>query len=54
MLVPVLYLVAAALSWINTIIAIAAFVLIPVLYVKPARHTRHLTSLRPLESSPQK
>jgi uncharacterized membrane protein len=53
-LVPTLYLVAAGLSWINTIIAIAAFVLIPVLYVKPARHTRHLTSLRPLESSPQK
>ena len=48
-LVPVLYLVAAGLSWINTVIAIAAFVLIPVLYVKPARHTRHLTSLRPLE-----
>ena len=52
--VPVLYLVAAGLSWINTIIAIAAFVLIPVLYVKPARHTRHLTSLRPVESSTQK
>lgn len=53
-LVPVLYLVAAGLSWINTIIAIPAFVLIPILYVRPARHTRHLTSLRPVESSPQK
>jgi TMEM175 potassium channel family protein len=53
-LVPTLYLVAAGLSWITTIIAIAAFVLIPVLYVKPARHTRHLTSLRPFESSAQK
>jgi uncharacterized membrane protein len=52
--VPVLYLAAAGLSWISTIIAIAAFVLIPVLYVKPARHTRHLTSLRPVESFPQK
>ncbi|MEA2680331.1 MAG: potassium channel family protein [Candidatus Binataceae bacterium] len=52
--VAVLYLVAAGLSWLNTIIAIAAFVLIPLLYVRPARHTRHLTSLRPLEASPQK
>jgi len=53
-LVPVLYLVAAGLSWLNTIIAIAGFVLIPLLYVKPARHTWHLTSLRPLEPSSQK
>lgn len=49
---PVLYLVAAGLSWLNTIIAIAAFILIPLLYVKPAGHTRHLTSLRPMQSAP--
>jgi hypothetical protein len=54
LVVPVLYLVAAGLSWLNTIIAIAGFVLIPLLYVKPARHTRHLTSLQPLEPSTQK
>ena len=52
--VPVLYLIAAALSRLNTIVAIAAFVRIPLHYVKPARHTRHLTSLRPLQSAPQK
>jgi hypothetical protein len=34
-------LIAAALSRLNTIVAIAAFVLIPLLYVKPT--TRHLT-----------
>jgi uncharacterized membrane protein len=52
LVVPVLYLVAAGLSWLNTIIAIAAFILIPLLYVKPAGHTRHLTSLRPMQSAP--
>lgn len=52
LVVPVLYLVAAGLSWLNTVIAIAAFILIPLLYVKPAGHTRHLTSLRPMQSVP--
>jgi uncharacterized membrane protein len=52
--VPILYVVAAGISWLNTAVAIVAFAVIPLLYVKPARHTRHLTSLRPLESSPQK
>jgi hypothetical protein len=27
---------------------VATSVIIPLLYVKPARHTRHLTSLQPL------
>jgi uncharacterized membrane protein len=54
MVVPLLYLVASALAWLSTIVAILAFVVIPALYVRPARHTRHLTSLRPLQSSPQK
>jgi uncharacterized membrane protein len=54
LVVPVLYLVAAGLSWLNTIIAIAAFAAIPLLYVRPARHTQHLTSLQPLEPSTQK
>jgi uncharacterized membrane protein len=49
--VPVLYLAASALAWLSTTAAIIAFVLIPLLYVRPARNTRHLTSLRPLQSS---
>jgi uncharacterized membrane protein len=53
-LVPALYAMAAAIAWLNTIVAIAVFVLIPLLYVRPARHTRHLTSLRPLQPAPQK
>lgn len=52
MVVPALYLAAAALAWASTIAAIAGFVLIPLLYVRPARQTRHLTSLRPLQASP--
>ncbi len=52
--VPVLYLIAAALAWLSTIAAIAGFLLIPLLYVRPARSTRHLTSLRPLQTSPKK
>ena len=46
--VAILYVVAAALAWLSPIAALASFVLIPILYVKPARQTRHLTSLRPL------
>jgi hypothetical protein len=49
--VPVLYLAASALAWLSPIAAIIAFVLIPLLYVRPARNTRHLTSLRPLQSN---
>lgn len=46
LIVPLLYGVAAALAWINTIAAFVCFALIPLLYVKPARQTRHLTSLQ--------
>jgi hypothetical protein len=53
-IVPMLYVIASALAWLSTIVAIVAFVMIPLMYVKPARHTRHLTSLRPLQSLPQK
>ncbi len=47
MLVVALYLIAIALAWVSTFLAIFCFVLIPTLYVIPARQTRHLTSLRP-------
>ncbi len=50
--VPLLYLIASAIAWLSTIAAIVAFALIPLLYVKPSRNTRHLTSLRPLQVSP--
>ena len=46
LLVVALYLGAIAVSWLSTLVAIACFALIPVLYVIPARQTRHLTSLR--------
>jgi uncharacterized membrane protein len=49
--VPILYIVAAALAWLSPIAALVCFVLIPLLYVKPARQSRHLTSLRPLQST---
>ena len=52
--VPLLYVIASALAWLSTLAAIVAFVLIPLLYVRPSRSTRHLTSLRPLQSLPQK
>jgi hypothetical protein len=52
LLVPLLYMVAAALVWLNTIVALVCFALIPLLYVKLARHTRHLTSLRGIYSAP--
>ncbi len=51
-LVPLLYIVAAALAWLSTIVAFVCFALIPLLYVKPARQTRHLTSLRGRSSPP--
>lgn len=51
LVVPALYMIAAALAWASTIAAIACFVLIPLLYVRPARQTRHLTSLRPIQPS---
>jgi uncharacterized membrane protein len=47
LLVVGLYLGAIAIAWLNTFVAIACFALIPILYVVPARQTRHLTSLRP-------
>jgi uncharacterized membrane protein len=47
LVVVALYLGAIAIAWLNTLVAIACFALIPVLYVIPARQTRHLTSLRP-------
>jgi uncharacterized membrane protein len=52
LLVPLLYIVAAAVAWLSTIVAFVCFALIPLLYVKPARHTRHLTSLRGMSSTP--
>lgn len=45
MLVPLLYLAAGALAWLNTVAAMVSFVLIPVAYLVPSRQTRHLTSL---------
>jgi uncharacterized membrane protein len=47
LLVVVLYLAAIAISWLSTVASIASFALIPLLYVWPARQTRHLTSLPP-------
>ena len=52
MVVPLFYAIASALAWLSTIAAIAAFALIPLLYVRPSRSTRHLTSLRPLQVTP--
>lgn len=46
LLVPILYVAAGASAWISPVAAIASFALIPLLYVIPARQTRHLTSLR--------
>jgi hypothetical protein len=45
MLVVLLYLVAIGIAWLSISVAIVAFALIPILYVVPARQTRHLTSL---------
>lgn len=53
LVVPLLYLAASALAWLSTTSAIVAFALIPLLYVRPSRSTRHLTSLKPLQPSPR-
>jgi TMEM175 potassium channel family protein len=45
-LVAILYAAATAVAWLSPAIAIGFFLLIPVLYVIPARQTRHLTSLK--------
>jgi uncharacterized membrane protein len=45
-LVPILYIVSGALAWLSPTVAIVSFMLIPLLYIFPARQTRHLTSLR--------
>jgi len=50
-LVPVLYVGAGAIAWASPGIAILCFALIPILYVIPARQTRHLTSLHPISPS---
>ena len=50
-LVPVLYVCAGAIAWASPGIAILCFALIPILYVIPARQTRHLTSLHPISPS---
>jgi uncharacterized membrane protein len=47
LLVVFLYLLAIALAWLSTTIAVVCFALIPVLYIVPSRRTRHLTSLKP-------
>lgn len=39
-------------AWLSTSVALVCFALIPFLYVKPARQTRHLTSLQRM--SPRK
>jgi TMEM175 potassium channel family protein len=44
-LVPVLYVAAAGLAWMSPIAAMLSFAVIPLLYVKSAPQTRHLTSL---------
>jgi uncharacterized membrane protein len=46
-MVPFLYLLSGGLAWVSPPIAIVCFALIPVLYVIPARETRHLTSVKP-------
>lgn len=46
LLVVLLYLLAIALAWLSTIVAIVCFAAIPALYVIPSRQTRHLTSIR--------
>jgi uncharacterized membrane protein len=51
LVVPALYVIASAMAWISTIAAIVAFAIIPMLYVRPSRNTRHLTSLRPLHQN---
>lgn len=48
LLVILLYSLAIAIAWLSTIVATACFAAIPLLYVIPARQTRHLTSLRPV------
>lgn len=45
MLVVILYIAGIAISWISTIAALICFALTPLLYVRPSRQTRHLTSL---------
>jgi uncharacterized membrane protein len=52
LIVVLLYLAAVAVGWLSTLVAIACFAAIPILYVIPARQTRHLTSLRPAIESP--
>ncbi len=47
LLVVFLYVVAIAIAWLSTIAAIICLALIPILYIKPSRHTQHLTSLEP-------
>ncbi len=47
LLVVFLYIVAIAIAWLSTVAAIACFTLIPLLYIRPSRLTRHLTSLEP-------
>jgi uncharacterized membrane protein len=52
LVVPLLYVAAVATAWISPPAALVCFIIIPLLYVKPARQSRHLTSLRPLPATP--
>jgi uncharacterized membrane protein len=47
-LVPAFYAIAALIAWVSPTAAVVGFSMIPVLYIVPARQTRHLTSLRPI------
>ncbi|MBF6561253.1 MAG: DUF1211 domain-containing protein [Candidatus Binataceae bacterium] len=52
LVVPVLYGAAVAIAWLSPPAALVCFIVIPLLYVIPARQSRHLTSLRPLPATP--
>jgi uncharacterized membrane protein len=45
MVVPLLFIAAGALAWLNTGAAMVTFVLIPLVYLIPSPQTRHLTLL---------
>lgn len=45
LIVPFAYLGAICLSFLNTAVSLILYILIPVLYIRPLREDRHLTSL---------
>lgn len=46
LIVPFIYLLAIGLSWISISASLVCYALIPVLYIRPPREDRYLTSLR--------